>query len=401
MDSRMDKRTLGDGLEVSAIGLGCMGMSQSYGPNPGDRERDDRGAARRGRARRHLLRHRRGLRPVRQRGARRRGARAGTRPGRHRHQVRLRLRRRRPADRAVQPARARSAGRRRLAAAAAVPTRSTCSTSTGSTPTCRSRTSPAPSRSSIDAGQGRALRAVRGRRRDHPPRARRPAGHRPAERVLAVVARARGRDPPDAATNSASAWCRSARSARASSPARIDARPPSSPPATSAPAAALHRRRRGRPTRRWSTWSAASPTRKGATPAQVALAWLLAQQPWIVPIPGTRRLERLEENLGAADLDLTADDVAELDDAPRPDQVRRRPLPRGHAAHDRPLPRWSNSRAKSVKASPMSTSSGSSSHCSCSPSITASKRAAARSASSSDNSRPAGATTSARRCRRR
>ncbi len=54
---------------------------------------------------------------------------------------------------------------------------------------------------------------------------------------------------------------------------------------------------------------------KGATPGQVALAWLLARQPWIVPIPGTRRLERLEENLGAADLTLTDQDVAELDDA--------------------------------------------------------------------------------------
>ncbi len=52
-----------------------------------------------------------------------------------------------------------------------------------------------------------------------------------------------------------------------------------------------------------------------ATPAQVALSWLLAKQPWISPIPGTRRLERLEENLGAADLTLTADDVLELDDA--------------------------------------------------------------------------------------
>jgi aryl-alcohol dehydrogenase-like predicted oxidoreductase len=52
--------------------------------------------------------------------------------------------------------------------------------------------------------------------------------------------------------------------------------------------------------------------RKSATPGQVALAWLLAQKPWIVPIPGTRRIERLDENLGAADLDLTPDDVAEL-----------------------------------------------------------------------------------------
>jgi aryl-alcohol dehydrogenase-like predicted oxidoreductase len=55
--------------------------------------------------------------------------------------------------------------------------------------------------------------------------------------------------------------------------------------------------------------------RKGATPGQVALAWLLAQQPWIVPIPGTRRLERLEENLGAADVELSADDLREIDDA--------------------------------------------------------------------------------------
>ena len=53
-------------------------------------------------------------------------------------------------------------------------------------------------------------------------------------------------------------------------------------------------------------------TRKGATTAQIALAWLLAQKPWIVPIPGTRHLDRLTENLGAADLVLTTDDVAEI-----------------------------------------------------------------------------------------
>jgi aryl-alcohol dehydrogenase-like predicted oxidoreductase len=51
---------------------------------------------------------------------------------------------------------------------------------------------------------------------------------------------------------------------------------------------------------------------KGATPAQIALAWLLAQQPWIVPIPGTRRLERLDENLAAADLTLTAEELASI-----------------------------------------------------------------------------------------
>jgi aryl-alcohol dehydrogenase-like predicted oxidoreductase len=55
--------------------------------------------------------------------------------------------------------------------------------------------------------------------------------------------------------------------------------------------------------------------RKGATPAQIALAWLLAQEPWIVPIPGTRKLERLEENIGAAAIGLTPDDLREIDNA--------------------------------------------------------------------------------------
>ncbi len=54
---------------------------------------------------------------------------------------------------------------------------------------------------------------------------------------------------------------------------------------------------------------------KGATPAQVALAWLLAQKPWIVPIPGSRKLHRLDENIGAADLELTADDLSEIKEA--------------------------------------------------------------------------------------
>lgn len=52
---------------------------------------------------------------------------------------------------------------------------------------------------------------------------------------------------------------------------------------------------------------------KRTTPAQVALAWLLAQKPWIVPIPGTTKLQRLEENLGGVDLTLTADDLREID----------------------------------------------------------------------------------------
>ena len=57
---------------------------------------------------------------------------------------------------------------------------------------------------------------------------------------------------------------------------------------------------------------AAIGARKGATPAQIALAWLLAQKPWIVPIPGTRRVDRLDENLGAAEVQLTAADLSEI-----------------------------------------------------------------------------------------
>ena len=55
--------------------------------------------------------------------------------------------------------------------------------------------------------------------------------------------------------------------------------------------------------------------RKNATPAQIALAWLLAQKPWIAPIPGTTKLQRLDENLGAAALKLTADDIREIENA--------------------------------------------------------------------------------------
>ncbi len=60
---------------------------------------------------------------------------------------------------------------------------------------------------------------------------------------------------------------------------------------------------------------AESAERKKATPAQIALAWLLAQKPWIVPIPGTRKLARLDENIGAAAVELTSEDLREIDRA--------------------------------------------------------------------------------------
>lgn len=67
--------------------------------------------------------------------------------------------------------------------------------------------------------------------------------------------------------------------------------------------------------------------RKGATPAQIALAWLLAQKPWIVPIPGTRKLERLDENLGAVDVELSSDELNEIETAASKIEVRGARLP--------------------------------------------------------------------------
>jgi aryl-alcohol dehydrogenase-like predicted oxidoreductase len=60
-------------------------------------------------------------------------------------------------------------------------------------------------------------------------------------------------------------------------------------------------------------WLKSFAAKKNATPAQIALAWLLAQKPWIVPIPGTTKLHRLEENLGGAQMSLTADDLQDID----------------------------------------------------------------------------------------
>ena len=75
------------------------------------------------------------------------------------------------------------------------------------------------------------------------------------------------------------------------------------------------RRKPGRRTRLLSICWGPIAKRKNATPAQIALAWLLAQKPWIVPIPGTTKLSRLEENIGAVAIELTADDLREIDAA--------------------------------------------------------------------------------------
>ena len=77
--------------------------------------------------------------------------------------------------------------------------------------------------------------------------------------------------------------------------------------------------------------------RKKATPAQIALAWLLAQKPWIVPIPGTTKLHRLEENIGAAAIELTTDDLREIEKRRLQDHGPGRALPRLHGANDESL----------------------------------------------------------------
>ena len=72
--------------------------------------------------------------------------------------------------------------------------------------------------------------------------------------------------------------------------------------------------------------------KKKATPAQIALAWLLTKAPWIVPIPGTTKLERLEENLGATKIELTADDVRSLEDASSKVKIEGARYPAFHAS---------------------------------------------------------------------
>jgi aryl-alcohol dehydrogenase-like predicted oxidoreductase len=67
---------------------------------------------------------------------------------------------------------------------------------------------------------------------------------------------------------------------------------------------------------RWLVVRSRKPVdRKQATPAQIALAWLLAQKPWMVPIPGTTKLARVEENIHAADIELSDDDLHEIHSA--------------------------------------------------------------------------------------
>ena len=159
--------------------------------------------------------------------------------------------------------------------------------------------------------QGQTLRAVRGGRSDDSSRACRPAGDGAAERVLPVVARAPARVLPTLETW-ASGSCRSVLSARV--PHRQDRRE------DDVRSRRLPQRRsaihRGEPEgeSRFVEWLKTFAERRNATPAQIALAWL-TQKPWIVPIPGTTKLPRLEENIGAAHVQFGSDDLRSIDEA--------------------------------------------------------------------------------------
>ena len=163
----------------------------------------------------------------------------------------------------------------------------------------------------IAAGKVEPLRPLGGGRADDPPGACRPARHRRAERVLALVARAGGGDPADA--RGARDRLRPLQPARQGLPDRDDRRDDdvrSSDFRNTVPRFTADAREANRV---FVELLERVAERKGATPAQIALAWLLAQKPWIVPIPGTTKPHRLEENVAAADLELTDDDLQEIE----------------------------------------------------------------------------------------
>ena len=256
----MQKRKLGSsGLEVSAIGLGCMGLSFGYGPAV-DTQHGDRTDPGGRRARRHLLRYGRDLRAVHQRGAGGRGSGARPRAGGHRHEVRLRRRSGdAPAAGPQQPAGAHQGGRRGVAEAAQDRRHRSVLPAPGR-PERADRRRRRRREGSDRGGQGqRHFGLSEAGAADDPPSARRAAGRGGPERILAVVAAPRGGCAADA--RGARHRFRSVQPAGQRLPHRRDrarARRSTAPiSATSSPAS---RRKPARRTRPWSIgWARSQP----------------------------------------------------------------------------------------------------------------------------------------------
>ena len=173
----------------------------------------------------------------------------------------------------------------------------------------------------IEAGKVKHFGLSEAAAANDPPRPRRPAGHRRAERVLAVVAASR-RGGAAALEELGIGFVPYSPLGKGFLTGKIDERRPASMPATTSAAPSRASTRGAQAQQALVDLLASIAERKDATPAQIALAWLLAQKPWIVPIPGTRKLHRLEENIGAADVELSADELREIEDAAAKIQVQ-------------------------------------------------------------------------------
>ena len=307
----MQKRALGDSrLEVSAVGLGCMGMSQSYPPFP-EQTGDDRSDTYGGRARSCLLRHRAGVRAVHERGARWRGTRARPRSGRDRDEIRIR-----PGGRAEprhrQSPRDDQAQRRQLAEAAQDGTIDLLYQHRVD-PTVPIEDVAGTVKELIGAGKVRHFGLSE-------------AGEQTIRRAHAV-------QPVTALQSEYSLWWREPEEAILPTLEELGIGfVPFSPLGKGFLAGTIDEATAFEDSDFRNTVPRFDPEarranhafvelleqvaeRKGATPAQIALAWILAQKPWIVPIPGTTKPHRLEENIAAADLDLTDDDLREIESA--------------------------------------------------------------------------------------
>ena len=181
-----------------------------------------------------------------------------------------------------------------------------------------------------------ALRPSEAGATDNPSRTRCPAGHCGPERILAVDERSRSGGAADRRGTRHRFRSMESLGVRDSSQGKSMPPRPSTAAPTSGSLPPLHP---GGPESQCGSDRSAQRHRKtkNSTPAQIAVAWLLAQKPWIVPIRGTRKLERLDENIGAGEIETTSDDLRKIDSASRRLWCKGLDFPKTHMKSDRPL----------------------------------------------------------------